>query len=229
MQAHDQTQPPILDHMIIMAPAARVEELRGVLRLAGLTESCRRRHAGNGTSSFFYCFDNCFLELLWVCDQDEARNGPASDLLATDRCESDDPAILPYAIALRNTPDGNGALPFAAFAYQPESPDQGRKLIAEVSRDLSQPLIFRALRATPPVAWTDGLQGKRQIASGYSEVAEWRLKLPDTHKVGPELAFLAEAGLIKLLMTPSSRPGLSAILRRSDGSSETLELPDPRY
>lgn len=228
MQTHDQNTPPILDHMIMMAPATRVEELRHVFARAGLTESCRRRHNGNGTSSFFYCFDNCFLELLWVCDRDEARTGPASDLRTPDRCESDDPAILPYAIALRNAPDGNGTMPFAAFEYQPEQGDQGPKLIAEVSRNLSQPLIFRALRAKPPIEWTDGLEGERQIPGGYSKVTEWRLELPAGHKVGPELGQLADAGLLKVLEAPSERPRLSAVLRRLDGSLELLQLPDLR-
>ena len=228
MELPDGTQPPILDHMIIMAPAERVEELRAVLARAGLTESCRRRHVGNGTSSFFYCFDNCFLELLWVCDRDEAQNGPANDLRTPDRCESDDPAILPYAIALRNAPDGNGTLPFAAFEYQPEDDAQGPKLVAEVSRDLSQPLIFRALRARPPIDWTDGLQGERQSPGGYAEVAEWRLELPQGHRVGPELRLLIEAGLLTVSEAPSNRPGLSAVLRRTDGRLELLQLPDPR-
>lgn len=222
------TPPPVFDHLVMMAPADRVEMLRTSLAELGLRESCRRRHQGNGTASYFYCFDNSFLELLWICDREEAVTGPARELRVTERCESSDPSVLPYGIALRNTLDGNGPLPFEAFSYQPDRAAEGPKLVSEASRDLSQPLIFRALRSKPPALWIDGLAGERQIEGGYAEVASWRLYLPHNHSVGPELHFLVEAGLLSVEDQSTGALGFTVTLRRLDGTLDIVRLPDLR-
>ncbi len=87
MTTEPASPPPVLDHIIIMTPAARADAMRSKFTAQGLVESCQRRHIGNGTTSIFYCFDNCFLELFWVCDLDEAASGPSRDLRMTLRAE----------------------------------------------------------------------------------------------------------------------------------------------
>ena len=220
--------PPVLDHFILMAPAMQVDTVRARLARDGLRESCSRRHAGNGTTSIFYCFDNCFLELLWVSHKDEIARGPAVNLRISDRAEGTDPSALPYGIALRNTPDGNGPLPFSTFSFTPAADSLlAPTLVAEASRDLRQPFIFRALRAEPPIRWTDGLQGDRQASEGFETVDLWTIGLPAGYAICPELQFLADAGVLAL-STDREGPSVAATIRQQDGRSIVLRLPNPR-
>ncbi|HSK41670.1 MAG TPA: VOC family protein, partial [Arenibaculum sp.] len=55
-----------IDHVFVFVePGA--PEARG-LASAGLRESFRRRHPGQGTANVCYCLDDAYLELLWVDD-----------------------------------------------------------------------------------------------------------------------------------------------------------------
>ena len=228
MTAESASPPLVLDHIIIMTPAARADAMRSKLAAEGLVESCQRRHIGNGTASIFYCFDNCFLELLWVCDPHEAANGPSRDLRMTVRAEGSDPMALPYGIALRNTPDGEGRLPFASFPVIPDEASSLRPtLVSETSRDLTQPFIFRALRAIPPLEWTDGLQGMRQTKAGFVTIEEWSFGLPSSHPVCLELVALKDMGLVNMTVDPEG-PSLTVKIKKSDGENWALRLPNPR-
>jgi hypothetical protein len=56
-----------------------------------------------------------------------------------------------------------------------EARDGPAKVLSTVdgaeSLDLTQPFIFRAMRAAPPAEWTDGLQGRRRSPAGLTHVA----------------------------------------------------------
>ncbi len=47
------------------------------LYAAGMVESYRRRHPGQGTANVCFCFDNAFLELLWVTSEAEVTSPPS--------------------------------------------------------------------------------------------------------------------------------------------------------
>ncbi len=55
-----------IDHVFVFPrdPAGLLVRLEGF----GLEVSFRREHPGQGTANFCYCFDNTYLELLWVND-----------------------------------------------------------------------------------------------------------------------------------------------------------------
>jgi hypothetical protein len=55
--------PVELDHIFLMVRPGALEA-SGLAR-AGLCESFRRDHPGQGSSNLCYCFDNAHLELLW--------------------------------------------------------------------------------------------------------------------------------------------------------------------
>jgi Glyoxalase-like domain len=42
------------------------------LKSLGLVETYRREHPGQGTANACFCFDNMFVELLWMVDPTEA-------------------------------------------------------------------------------------------------------------------------------------------------------------
>lgn len=133
---------------------------------------------------------------------------------------------LPFGIALRNTPDGDGDLPFDTY---PSVPPPGSVLkptiIALASDDPSQPLMFRGMRAAPPIDWTDGLQGARQTKAGFKIVEEWRLGLRPGHLISSELRILADRGVI-MLVEDHDGPSATAIIGHEDGSRFSLRLPD---
>ncbi|MDH5324214.1 MAG: VOC family protein [Gammaproteobacteria bacterium] len=110
-----------LDHFFILVkPGAQVADR---LINLGMHEGSPNRHPGQGTANrrFFFPGGGA-LELLYICDEQEALNGPGRDLNLVQR--SRDPLASPFGIVVRrcdNQYDNHSqALPFAGWSYQPD-------------------------------------------------------------------------------------------------------------
>ena len=62
----------MIDH-VFMLVEANGPEMDGMASL-GLIETYRRPHPGQGTQNVCYCFDNLYLELIWVDDEEAVRS-----------------------------------------------------------------------------------------------------------------------------------------------------------
>jgi len=209
----------VIDHVFYIANDSARAEAAAMARI-GLEESCRRTHAGLGTSNIFFCFDNAFLEIIWVDDESEAKVSSGGDaILARDRLLRDKTAaltVMPFGIGMRTeTPDG--PLPFETVEY-PVPLASGMKNSRRVARsatDTSQPYLFRAQRNRPPSEWTDGLAGRRQRRLGYAEIVDWQFIFPAGVTPGPDILRLRDLGA--LTIAAGQRPGLSVGISRADG------------
>ena len=155
-----------IDHVAMIVPARKASATRKRFAECGLIESSTSRHVGQGTANVFYCFDNLFLELLWVENTDEA-NAPGNRRLGlVDRAASNETGALPFAIAVRTIP-ADAVIPFPSWPFEPAgSTGMHPTHVAVSSDDHAQPLLFRAQRDRPPLDWTDGRSGRRQLAAG---------------------------------------------------------------
>ena len=61
-----------LDHIFIFT--SRAEQVATVLQAFGLTEGTANVHPGQGTACRRFYFQNSYLELVWVIDDDEIKN-----------------------------------------------------------------------------------------------------------------------------------------------------------
>lgn len=185
-----------IDHVALIVAADRFDQTAASLDAAGLAESCRGAHPGQGTKNIFYCFDNAFIELLTVIDPAEAASPAVQRLGLGGRSMSVTNGATPIGLALRVT-DPATVLPFATWDYLPPGSTNLRPtVVSSDSDDLRQPLVFRAQRTAPPAEWTDGRAGQRQQRAGLSVIQSIRLTLPDAPS--PTLLALAALGLIQL-------------------------------
>jgi len=210
-----------LDHVFVFTAPGAPEA--AALTAAGLRESFRRAHPGQGTANVCYCFDNAYLELLWADD----GAGPAAPAAARTglgvRADWRRSGASPFGIAVR----GAGPLPFATWDYAaPFLPDGATIPVALDSDDPRQPFLFRSPGNARPADWTDGRAGPRQRAAGLTGIAGVHLDLPPGLAPAPALTALAAAGLIAL-GTADAAPRLVLALARADGGPpRRLSLPD---
>lgn len=105
-----------LDHFFILTePGAEIGDLIASL---GVEESFSRDHEGQGTSNRRFPVSNNMLELLWIRDVAEARNGPAKDLLFPERME--DKGASPFGLIFRRKDKLDSSQPFDGWKYQPD-------------------------------------------------------------------------------------------------------------
>lgn len=133
-----------ISHIFVLARLGDAETLAH----AGLVESYRRTHAGQGTSNVCYCFDNAFIELLFVDDEVAlARDGPTG---LSDRARLRS-AASPFGIAIRSETE----LPFPTWSYRPSYlPEGAEVLVDQGAQEIGQPFIFRPPNDQRPDQWT---------------------------------------------------------------------------
>lgn len=213
-----------LDHLFLwVAPEAA--EARRACSALGLVESFRRDHPGQGTSNLCYCFDNAYLELLWLRDPSEAESPPAARTGLAARANWRHSGASPFGIALRSTESG-GALPFDCYDYPaPYLPAGMAIAIARSSDDPRQPFLFKSPGRRRPADWDDGRAGERQTAAGLTEIVGLHLDLPIGVEPSGDLRLLERAGLLTLDGAAASPAMRLSISGSGPASPRVLSLP----
>lgn len=195
-----------VDHVFMLVDASEVDTVAQSLLSFGLIESSRRVHTGLGTANIFFCFDNIFLEILWVVDRQEAAATELGGLLL-ERLDARTTGSMPFGIGFRTGADG-GLVPFATRILQPPPALAFKPIeVAQSSLDCRQPLLFRAQRAARPDAWTDGKAGLRQRPGGIAEVVALCVTLPVLVEPTADLKLLEHLGVLKVKQL-SAGPGM---------------------
>ncbi len=192
-----------------------------VLNDLGLKESYRRAHPGQGTANICYCFDNAFLELLWVTDRAEITSSGIQRSGLAERADWRSNGANPFGIAVRSS----NPPPFQTWPYKPPYVPEGHSIpVARSSDRPEQPLVFVSPGNARPDEWSDGRAGSRQSHTKLSEIIGLEIFLGEGVSACSELETLVEAGLVTL----GSGPGPRAILtvsQRDSGAPKRLELP----
>ena len=113
------------------------------LRELGVPEVSSNTHPGQGTACRRFAFRNAYLELLWVCDAQEAQSETIQRTQLWDRWVNRRGQACPFGIVLRPAGDTDGVPPpFAAWEYQP--PYLPAPLAIHVARDVPvhEPAFF---------------------------------------------------------------------------------------
>lgn len=157
-----------LDHIFWAMPRYRANKAIGLLTGIGLRESYRRSHAGQGTANVCFCFDNGFIELLWVEDTVAARSQP---IARTKLALRERGLANPMGLAWR------GDAELSMWNYQPPYlPANVAIPMAVMSDDPALPLLF-SFPGSKPL----GSAVRRQNSAGFEAVTLTRLglKTPD--------------------------------------------------
>jgi hypothetical protein len=214
-----------IDHVFMLVEPGGAREM-AALAAGGLTQSWSRKHVGMGTANIFVCFDNAFLELIWIENDAEAATSPVARRLIERRDKRSQGAV-PFGIALRLVPDA--PFPFDGWQFTPPSVSDMKNTvtIANSSDDLSQPFLFRGQRSIPPEHWTDGLAGERQRPGGFGTITRWILDLPKALAAGGDLLDLQSRGLLTLGSSGDAKARWTVEASRIDGGRpRRFRLPD---
>jgi hypothetical protein len=213
-----------LDHLFVFVAPDGPEA--GRLAALGLAESFRRSHPGQGTANACFCFDNAYLELLWIADAHEAAACVLGRCGLMARANWRTTGASPFGIALRNA-DPAAVPPFPCWDYAAPFLPAGMTIpVATASDDPRQPLLFRSPGNARPDQWTDGRAGARQNAAGLAEIVGVRLGFPAGVAPDPVFNTLAAQGLIALDRGVAA-PTMELELSRVDGGAHVrLRLPD---
>ncbi len=223
------TPAPQLCHVFAFVEPGAPE--RAALESAGLRESFRRRHPGQGTANVCYCFDNAYLELLWIEDGADAESPAIARTRLAERARWRDSGTCPFGISVRTERPGQ-PLPFPTWDYRPPYLPAGMAIpVALSSEDPRQPFLFRSPGDARPDAWTDGRAGERQRPAGLADIAGLHLALPPGVAAAPDLVPLCEAGWLTVDNAAAGEPPrMTLTLSGSDGGPpRRLSLPDCRW
>ena len=209
----------MIDHIFMFIEVNGPEIYR--LEALGLVETYRRIHPGQGTQNVCYCFDNLFLELLWVDDFDALRSDIVKRTGLYERSLWRTNGTSPFGIAWRGTSQHQGVT-VPTWDFKPPYLPHGMSIpVAEDGDDPRQPMMFESPGSVAPAEWPPERRGSLQHGAGLGAVTEIMLEMPSTsppcdalkaisRKCAPRIQ-LAEAGTYGLrlrIKSLSEKPDL---------------------
>jgi hypothetical protein len=93
----------------------------------GLTEGSNRIHVGQGTANRKFYFDNFFLEILWVHNENEIISDKTKPMGLWQRAEYKTNHFSPFGLCIVNSDDTERIFEHA-FKYQPDYFPQGMEI-----------------------------------------------------------------------------------------------------
>jgi hypothetical protein len=110
-----------------------------------LSEGSPNTHPGQGTACRRFFFENAYLELLWVHDEEDVQRDPVIRTGLWTRWSQRKSGACPFAFVLR---PGDGvsedapALPFATWPYRPRYLPEGVSIDIAVDTPIAEPEFF---------------------------------------------------------------------------------------
>jgi hypothetical protein len=207
-----------LDHVFILC-AVDAPEADALCRL-GLKEGPPNTHPGQGTACRRFLFRNAYVELLWVCDESEARSKGVQRTRLWERWCQRGQAACPFGIVLR--PNDNARAdepPFPTWAYTPSYLPAGLAIDVAVDTPLNEPeffyLGFQRGRTRPvhePVAHAIGATVITDVRIG-TPVPGHQSMAAQSAEVGGVLSFSASSDHVLGLTFDGAKTGRTADLR----------------
>ncbi|MBR0555784.1 VOC family protein [Ciceribacter sp. L1K23] len=196
----------MIDHVFLFIEPDGPEIAR--LTAMGLVETYRRRHPGQGTANVCFCFDNMFLELLWIEDAAEARSSRIVRTGLYERSLWRQTDACPFGIAWRRTLPGP-VIDVATWAFSPPYLPEGMSIaVATDSDDPRQPMMFESPGSTAPAEWPPEKRGALQHGAGLTTILDITLTLPTTTPPSAALNTIARHGSPSLTLCPGESYGM---------------------
>lgn len=198
------------DHVFVLTECG-APQASSLLAL-GMLEGTPNTHAGQGTANRRFYFEDAMLELLYLRDLAEAKNGPGASLRLDERLAGE--SASPIGIVMRAIP-GTAAPLFPGWRYRPDYGDPLQPFLVGNNSDLlEEPLCI----IRPGNADSDS----RQARSGnpFSRVTELRVCVPVTDP-SPALRAVARMDRISLIL---GRPHCAELTFQQGEAGQSADL-----
>ena len=191
----------------------------------GLTETYRRSHPGQGTANVCYCFDNAYLELLWVTDADELSRSALGRSHMHRRARWRETGASPFGIAVRRGP----FIPWTTWDYRPPYLPELALPVSICGDDPQQPFLFVSPGQERPDQWSPDRAGDLQQPAGLKEILDLELRVPALVQPHSDVLASESAGLLRVTNTNEEAQQLVLTLSHRDGDRRRLLLPDFKW
>lgn len=211
-----------LDHLFFLTTPSAPEI--GKLEALGLMPTYRREHVGQGTANACYCFENAFLEVLWVTSDTDARSAAVARMQLAERAQWRTTGASPFGIAWRDT----GDVRVPTWACTPPYLPAGVAIdVATASDDLAQPLLFTFPGARAPREWPDARRGSLQAAGSFRQLELRTIWLPPGVQPSDTLRSVTAAMRATFEVSRGHGHALDVALTRADSRPALLlRLPE---
>jgi hypothetical protein len=170
----------------------------------GLVEGLPNTHPGQGTANRRFFFHNGMLELLWICDEPEARSESIARTRLWERWTNRNRGACPFGVCLRPAAGEGDSVAFASWAYHPPYlPATMRIAVGTNSEVLTEPMLFQVQGRIGVTAQNEHRDpaGKSQPPGRSVELREiTRVELvsPSADRPSSELRSLVDTNCVKL-------------------------------
>jgi len=172
-----------IDHIFIFSNNEGIESES--LVESGFTEGSNRRHKGQGTINRKFYFENFFLEILWVVDQNEITQTPTKETGLWERANYTQNTISRFGLCLLNE-EGTDNLFEQCQIYQPNYFPQGMSIdILPNQNQKILPWTFRLPYRGEKKAVTEPTQHKNEI----KQLTKASFGINEKHTTSPFISF----------------------------------------
>ncbi|MCJ8275982.1 MAG: hypothetical protein HRT44_01300 [Bdellovibrionales bacterium] len=187
-----------------------------------LTSNYARSHPGQGTANVCFCFENAFLEILWVESLEETKIEPVS------RCQFDkrtfwyqDININPFGIAWR------GETKIKTWKYQPPYLSKDQCIhVSEDSGNIHQPFMFSFPGSTPPCNWSAARKNGLQSSGNFTKLIIESITVPRETGASSSLKTLLNSGCFENLILGSEHAMTIRLEQAKEIENRRLLLPN---
>jgi hypothetical protein len=186
----------------------------------GLIEGKPNTHPGQGTACRRFCFTNCYLELLWVCDAGEAQSETARPLHLWERWQGRaSGAACPFGFGFRPGMRDDDSVLFPTWDYLPAYlPAPLSMEVGTNNHVLTEPLLFCLPFVRRPDRYAADKQPPFHHRARLRELTRVLLISPQANRLSAELAAVTNAGLARV------RAGSQYLVELGfDGESQGLQ------
>ncbi len=210
----------MIDHIFALIDPAGPEIAQ--MEQLGLVETYRRVHPGQGTRNICYCFDNLFLELLWVDDTAAAMSPTIRRTGLYDRSLWRSSDVCRFGIAWR-APSSETGLAIPTWPYAPPYLPEGMAIaVARDGDDPRQPMMFQSPGSAPPSDWPFDRRGQLQRGNGLGAVQEITLTVPTWAPPSDALSMIAASCQPRIALPRESTYSLDLRIEGLEGRADLL-------
>ncbi len=184
-----------IDHIFICVSLGAEEEAN-CLTAFGLAEGTPNVHPGQGTACRRFFLANCYLELLWVSNAEEAQSESTKPVGLWERWERRAGGVRPFGLGLRPRIQHNENVPFSNWEYHPSYLPAPLKIYVATNAHVpTEPMLFHLPFALRPDRYPSAQRPPFDHCPDLREITRVEFLSPNAGRFSPEMAAVAAVGV----------------------------------